>query len=173
MVMCGLTLSETSPVFYVSAAQVFWKHCGKRGNCSKRAISPFPIMFSTHLDGFSAIFIKFEIVLCKLFQFGKKHHTMNHSISSFTLKLHCPLLCYFLWPKQWNNDILLFSIILKFYFVNLALYGQKSVIFTEENMVSNEVLELLISACFPELTEWWKDDDWIIISVFSTSWIRN
>ena len=29
-----LTLSQTSPGFYVSAVQVFWKHCGKRRNCS-------------------------------------------------------------------------------------------------------------------------------------------
>ena len=28
-----LTLSKTSPGFYVSAVQVFWKHCGKRKNC--------------------------------------------------------------------------------------------------------------------------------------------
>ena len=34
--LCGLklTLSQTSPGFYVSAVQVFWKHCGKRRNCS-------------------------------------------------------------------------------------------------------------------------------------------
>ena len=29
-----LTLSETSPGFYVSAVLVFCKHCGKRRNCS-------------------------------------------------------------------------------------------------------------------------------------------
>ena len=29
-----LTLSQTSPGFYVSAEQAFWKHCGKRRNCS-------------------------------------------------------------------------------------------------------------------------------------------
>ena len=29
-----LTLSQTSPGFYVLAVQVFWKHCGKRRNCS-------------------------------------------------------------------------------------------------------------------------------------------
>ena len=29
-----LTLSQTSPGFYVSAVKVFWKHCGKRRNCS-------------------------------------------------------------------------------------------------------------------------------------------
>ena len=29
-----LTLSQTSPGFYVSALQVFRKHCGKRRNCS-------------------------------------------------------------------------------------------------------------------------------------------
>ena len=28
-----LTLSQTSPGFYVSAVQVFWKHCEKRRNC--------------------------------------------------------------------------------------------------------------------------------------------
>ena len=47
-----LTLSQTSPGFYVSAGQVFWKHCGKRRNCSRRTISPFPTVFSTRLDNF-------------------------------------------------------------------------------------------------------------------------
>ena len=27
-----LTLSQTSPVFYVSSVDIFWKHCGKRRN---------------------------------------------------------------------------------------------------------------------------------------------
>ena len=31
----------------------------------------FPTVFSTHLDGLSAIFGKFEIVICLLFQFGR------------------------------------------------------------------------------------------------------
>ena len=44
-----LTLSQTSFDFYVSAVQVFWKHSGKRRNCSLRTISPFPTVFSTHL----------------------------------------------------------------------------------------------------------------------------
>ena len=30
----GLTLSKTSPAFYVSAVKVFWKHSWKRRNCS-------------------------------------------------------------------------------------------------------------------------------------------
>ena len=47
-----LTLSQTSPGFYVSEVQVFRKHCGKRRNCSSRAISPFPIVFSTRLENF-------------------------------------------------------------------------------------------------------------------------
>ena len=34
-----------------------------------RAISSFPTVFSTHLDGLSAIFVKFEIVVCLLFRF--------------------------------------------------------------------------------------------------------
>ena len=30
----NLTLFQTSPGIYVSAVRVFWKHCGKRRNCS-------------------------------------------------------------------------------------------------------------------------------------------
>ena len=44
-----LSLSQTSPGFYVSVVQVFRKHCGKRINCSYRAIYPFPTVFSAHL----------------------------------------------------------------------------------------------------------------------------
>ena len=65
-----LTLSQTSPDFYASAVQVFTKHYGERRNCS--LISPFPTVFSTLLENcppFSAIYIKFEIDACKLFQF--------------------------------------------------------------------------------------------------------
>ena len=47
-----LTLSQTSPGFYVSTVKVFRKLCGKRRNCSWRAISPFPIVFSTHSENF-------------------------------------------------------------------------------------------------------------------------
>ena len=47
-----LTLSQTSPSFYVSAVQVVLKRCGKGRNCSKRAISPFPSVFSTCLYNF-------------------------------------------------------------------------------------------------------------------------
>ena len=43
-----LTLSQTS----VSAVQVFWKHCRERKNCSSRAISPFPTVFSTLFENF-------------------------------------------------------------------------------------------------------------------------
>ena len=44
-----LSLSETSPCFYVSAVQIFGKHCGKRRNCLLQAISPLSIVFSTGL----------------------------------------------------------------------------------------------------------------------------
>ena len=47
-----LTLSQTSPGFYISAVQVFRKHCGKRRNCSEQAISPIPTVFSIHLENF-------------------------------------------------------------------------------------------------------------------------
>ena len=41
------TLSQTSTGFYVSAVQVFWKHCVKMRNCS-----PFPTVFSTLFENF-------------------------------------------------------------------------------------------------------------------------
>ena len=47
-----LTLSQTGPGFYVSAVQVFSKHCEKGRNCWQRAISPFPTVFSTLLETF-------------------------------------------------------------------------------------------------------------------------
>ena len=36
----------------MSEVKVFWKHCGKRRNCSFRAISPFPTVFYTNLENF-------------------------------------------------------------------------------------------------------------------------
>ena len=54
-----MSSKDLRPGFYVSEAQVF----------RKRAISPFPTVFSTRSDELSAIFIKFYIVVFKLFQF--------------------------------------------------------------------------------------------------------
>ena len=50
--LIDFTLSQTSPGFYVFAVQVSWKHLGKRRNYSKWVISPFPTVFSTHLENF-------------------------------------------------------------------------------------------------------------------------
>ena len=66
-----LTLSQTSPGFYVSAVNVFWKHCGKRRNCLLQAISPFPTVFSTHLENFLPFSSVLKIVVCSVFQFGR------------------------------------------------------------------------------------------------------
>ena len=69
-----LTHFQTSPGFYVSAVQVFRKHCEKRRNCFILAIrSNFSFSHSVfHKFGeLSAIFIKLEIVICKHFEFGR------------------------------------------------------------------------------------------------------
>ena len=47
-----LTHSHTMTPFDASGKQVLRKHCGKRRNCSSRAISPFPTVFSTCFDNF-------------------------------------------------------------------------------------------------------------------------
>ena len=65
-----LTLSQTSPGFYVPTEQVFWKHCGKRKIAHNEQFLLFPTVFSTCVEN-SAIFIKFESVVCKLFHFGR------------------------------------------------------------------------------------------------------
>ena len=49
MEMC-LTLYSIYTCLNTSTEDCFWKHSGKRKNCSKRAISPFPTMFSTQAD---------------------------------------------------------------------------------------------------------------------------
>ena len=64
-----LTLFQTNPGFHVYAVQVFLKHCGKRKNCSLRAISAFPPVFSTHLENFQP-FSSSQIFICILCQFG-------------------------------------------------------------------------------------------------------
>ena len=48
----AITHSHTMTPFDAPGKQAFRKHCGKRRNCSWRAISPFPTVFSTHLDNF-------------------------------------------------------------------------------------------------------------------------
>ena len=65
----GLTLSQTSPGFYLSAVQVFWKH---RKKDKLLVMSSFYFSHSVFytFEELSSIFIKFEIVVCKLFQFG-------------------------------------------------------------------------------------------------------
>ena len=45
-----LTHSHSMTPFDAPGKQAFWKHCGKRRNCSLRAISPFPTVFSTSLN---------------------------------------------------------------------------------------------------------------------------
>ena len=44
--------SHTMTPFDAPGKQAFWKHCGKRRNCSWRAISPLPTVFSTRLQNF-------------------------------------------------------------------------------------------------------------------------
>ena len=62
-----LTLSQTSLGFYVSAVEVFRKHCGKRRNCSLSFSLSHSVFYP--FAEFSAILIKFEVVVCNFFQF--------------------------------------------------------------------------------------------------------
>ena len=69
-----LTLSQTSPGFYVSAEQVFLSLFKTLWEKEKLLVtSNFSFSYSVlyPLGELSAIFIQFEIVVCKLFQFGR------------------------------------------------------------------------------------------------------
>ena len=70
------------PWFYVSAIQVFWKHCRKRRTCSKQAISPFLTVFSIHLENFLQLFIIFKIAICKFVQFGSIKCVIQESVKT-------------------------------------------------------------------------------------------
>ena len=85
----SLTLSQTSPGFYVSAILVFWKHYVKSRNFSELAISPFPAVFSTHLDELSAIFIKSEIVVNKFFVWKSLKFVVWERVSSVYFLRFC------------------------------------------------------------------------------------
>ena len=65
-----LSLSQTSPGFHVFAVQVFRKHWEKEKLLVMRDFSFSHTVFYPYGE-LSAIFIKFEIVICNLFQFGK------------------------------------------------------------------------------------------------------
>ena len=49
---------------------VFWKHRGKRRKCSQQAISPFPSVFSTHLEIFLPFSSNLKLSSAKQFQLG-------------------------------------------------------------------------------------------------------
>ena len=57
----NLTCSKTSPGFYMSAVQVFWKYRGRRRHCSLQAISPFSTVFSIHLKSFLLVELNLKL----------------------------------------------------------------------------------------------------------------
>ena len=72
----ALRCETINPFPHNDTFQAFWKHCGKRRICSLRAISPFPTVFSSN-------FVKFEISVCKLFQFERvKNLSSGNGLSS-------------------------------------------------------------------------------------------
>ena len=62
-----LTHSHTMTPFDTPGKQAFWKHCGKRRNCSQRAISPFSTVFSTRLDNFLPFSSNFKLSYANFF----------------------------------------------------------------------------------------------------------
>ena len=66
-----LTLSKTSPGVSVSAVQVFWKHCGEKDELLVTSNSSFSHNVFYPFGELTAIFMKYEIVLCQLFEFGR------------------------------------------------------------------------------------------------------
>ena len=68
---CCLTLSQTSPGFYVSAVEVFGKQSGKKEKLFVMNNFSFSHGVFYPPEELSAIFIKFKIVVCKFFKSGR------------------------------------------------------------------------------------------------------
>ena len=66
----GVNLSQTSPGLYVSAVQFFFKTLWKKEKLLVTSNFSFSHSVYYPFRELSAIFIKFEIVVCKLFHFG-------------------------------------------------------------------------------------------------------
>ena len=66
-----LTLSQTSPGFYVSAVQVFLETVGKGETARNEQFLLFPQCFLTIWRTFCHFHLANEIVVCKIFQFGR------------------------------------------------------------------------------------------------------
>ena len=64
-----LTLSQTSPGFDVSAVQVFWKTLWEKEKLLVTSNFSFSCSVSYSSGELPAIFIKYEIIIYKLFQF--------------------------------------------------------------------------------------------------------
>ena len=71
MSLLELTLSQTSPGFYVSEVQAFWKHCGKKRNLLVTSNFSFSHTVFYPFEELSAIFLKCKIVVCKIFWFER------------------------------------------------------------------------------------------------------
>ena len=69
--ICPLTLSQTSPGFYVSAVQVFLKTLWEKEKLLVTSNFSFSHSVLYPFRELPVIFIKFEIVVWKLFQFGR------------------------------------------------------------------------------------------------------
>ena len=61
---------QTSAGFYMSTVQVFRKHCGKKEKLLTKSNFFFTHSVFYPLGELSAIFIRFKIVVCKVFEFG-------------------------------------------------------------------------------------------------------
>ena len=66
-----LTLSQTSPDFYMTTIQVFRKHCGKKEKLFVWGSFSFSQHVFYYFGELSTIIISFEICVCKLFLFGR------------------------------------------------------------------------------------------------------
>ena len=66
-----LTHSHTMTPFDAPGKQAFWKHGGKKENLLVTSNFSFSYSVIYPFRKLSAISVKFKIVVCKLFQFGR------------------------------------------------------------------------------------------------------
>ena len=107
-------LSQTRPCFYASAEQVFWKHW------ENEKFLLFSQCFLPVLRKVSSIFIKFEIVICKLVQFGRvKNLLFGKGLKNYYAMITFKMLVFTTWSqrKSWHLPYPLVSTDNKFYYI--------------------------------------------------------
>ena len=98
----GLFLSQTSPGFYMSAVASLLKTLLEKVELLVTSNSSFSHSVFYLFEKHSAIFIKFEIVVCKLYQFGPVWKSRKFVVWGRVIRAFFSICCTVICCKTWR-----------------------------------------------------------------------